>query len=74
MPRRKKENAVAGLNTNIHRYAVHDPQGELRKLRVDYLGDGDWSLPKGAKMRHIDADDWQLELSDGKEFSVWTEN
>lgn len=74
MPRRKQKNAKAGLNGNVHRYAAHDPQGELKKLRVEYLGDGDWSLPKGAKIRHIGEDGWGLEMPDGKEFSVWTEN
>lgn len=64
----------AGLNGNVHRYAVHDTQGALEDLGVEYNGDGDWTLPEGASIEGIGGEDWTLTLADGTEYSVWAED
>jgi hypothetical protein len=63
----------AGLNANVHRDAVFAPEAALQRLGVAYLGDGEWTLPEGARIEPRDGDDWMLTLADGTEYHVWTE-
>ena len=55
----------AGLDGNFHS-SWDLPEG------VEYLGDGEWSLPPGAKIRFLDGEDWILTLAD-TEYHVWAE-
>ena len=66
----------AGLNGNFHREHISNTEGGLRKLGIEYHGEGHWTLPKNGTMIHVGENDWMLQLEQPKgtrEYYVWTE-
>lgn len=72
---------AAGINGNQHGTADITHYGDLvwqstyRPLPagVRYDGDGEWTLPAGARIRADGGDDWTITMPDGLELSVWSE-
>ena len=59
-----------GTNGNFHGSAHHIAEG------IEYLGDGDWTLPAGASVECVasgeNESDWLLTIA-GQQWHVWTE-
>ncbi len=71
----------AGLNGDMHSLVEIEHYGPVQNqfpstplpCGVHYLGDGQWTLPEGAKIEPRAGEDWLLTMPDDAELYMWSE-